>query len=618
MKILRLVCTLLIISGSALLAPAQDKAPQEKPTTAETADLPGKAAHILDNYCFRCHRGEGSSAGRYAFNARNVVSMADASMVVEGDPENSQLLDAVFKGRMPPKNQSGLPRPSAEEIAVLREWIQDGAKEFPKPNRRPFMSLSSVMQRIAAHNQSLDSRVRNDVRYFTLANLYNDPSTDDRHLRMTRAALAKAINSLSWQSGLVIPQPIDPEETIYAVDISKLGWTREHWLALISEYPYEVDFDSIDSSASNNDTAKLRQIESDMSRLNGGDKLLRHVRADWFITMGLRPNLYHKLLYDLTLPDVKQRHEDIKSPTNPKRMTDLDLENFLRVAVEKNIFGSPVKAMRSGYNESGVSGQNRMVERHDLGTSRGYYWKSYDFLASNSRSILSSFPLGPLRNRQDQFAFIHDGGEILYTLPNGLQGYLLVTGKGDRIDAGPIEVVGDALKTSGNQLIVNGLSCIVCHRRGIIEPPDDQIRKAALAYGEIADRIRDLYPEAEPMRKQVEADTENFTRVAYKLMEPFLLAGEDKKADIDSLPEPVGEVARKYLLEPMNLETVASELYIEDTQTMKVLAKRDARVRLIGLGQLKEENGTIKRDAWQNRQGRSLMQQAATVFGYGQ
>ncbi|MFN9713662.1 MAG: hypothetical protein ACK57G_07710, partial [Planctomycetota bacterium] len=195
-------------------------------------------------------------------------------------------------------------------------------------------------------------------------------------------------------------------------------------------------------------------------------------------------------------------------------------------------------------------------------------------------------------------------------------GYLLSTGAGDRLDSGPIEIVGDALKTSGNQLIVNGLSCVVCHRRGMVEPPNDEVRASAGFFGVIGDQIRELYPEPSEMQDLVEQDTNAFSAVVEKLVGPFLLAGEDASVDVDSLPEPVGEISRRYLLEPMDLETVGAELFHSDLPSLQVLIRADNRVRRIGLGQLRNENGTIKRDAWHHLEGRSLMQQAAEVLGY--
>ena len=47
---------------------------------------------------------------------------------------------------------------------------------------------------------------------------------------------------------------------------------------------------------------------------------------------------------------------------------------------------------------------------------------------------------------------------MIFTLPNGLQGYFLTDGVGKRIDSGPIEVVSNALKTSGTSWPPNGKS----------------------------------------------------------------------------------------------------------------------------------------------------------------
>ncbi|MBX3421786.1 MAG: hypothetical protein KF752_09560 [Pirellulaceae bacterium] len=602
-----------VLLALAILQPGLPSAPARADDAPE--QLAAKVGVILNNYCFRCHRGTGSSAGGYAFNARDVASMVTDGVVTPESTDDSDLYHAMFRGRMPPRNQIGLPRPTADEVAIVKQWIDAGAPEFPPIPKRPFMPLLEVMTRIFEHYQSLDPRQRNNYRYFTLANLWNDPQVDERQLRMTRAALAKALNSLSWQSAIVMPEAIDKEQAVFAADISKLGWTSQHWLALVNDYPYDIAADSIIDDGAGDTVTRLRRIEEDMIRLSGNDRQPKHLRADWLITIGLRPKLYHALLYDLSLPALKARPASRSNPNNPKNMTDMDLEHHLGVPVERNIHDTPSKVSRAGFTESGISGQNRLLERHPLST-RGYYWKSYDFLGSNSRAILTEFPLGPQRDPRDEFTFQHDGGEIIFTLPNGLQGYLLSTAKGERLDAGPIEIVGDALKTSGNQLIVNGLSCIVCHRKGMIEPPDDEVRLGAGAFGQLADRVRDLYPEAAVMQRLVEEDSKTFSSTIVPLLKKYMI-DEDYQSNGDGFPpEPVGEVARWYLFQPISLQTIASELYHPNVDSLRVLIKTDARARQIGLGQLRNENGSIKREAWQHIEGRSLMQQAADVLGY--
>src|SRR5690606_34157115 len=105
----------------------------------------------------------------------------------------------------------------------------------------------------------------------------------------------------------------------------------------------------------------------------------------------------------------------------------------------------------------------------------GAYWKSYDFGSSAGRNSLTQFPLGPRYegNQHDRAAFEHDGGEIIFNLPNGMQGYLLVDAKGKRIDRGPINVVCDSKKPLGNSEVINCISCMVCHVHGMQPFADD-------------------------------------------------------------------------------------------------------------------------------------------------
>ena len=78
-----------------------------------------------------------------------------------------------------------------------------------------------------------------------------------------------------------------------------------------------------------------------------------------------------------------------------------------------------------GTNNSGVSNNNRVIERH---TSRyGAYWKSYDFAGSVGTQNIFTHPL----------SFTHDGGEVVFNLPNGLQAYYVTNASGFRLDACP-------------------------------------------------------------------------------------------------------------------------------------------------------------------------------------
>src|SRR5260370_40187181 len=127
------------------------------------------------------------------------------------------------------------------------------------------------------------------------------------------------------------------------------------------------------------------------------------VRADWVESGASGPRLVNDVLQ---LPQ-----------------TDAELEKQLHVDLEENI--PQEKVSRAGFNGSGVSRHNRLIERHESGY--GAYWKSYDFGSSAGRQNLFEHPMGPGGGD----AFDHNGGEIIFNLPNGLQGFLVLCGKGN-------------------------------------------------------------------------------------------------------------------------------------------------------------------------------------------
>jgi serine/threonine-protein kinase len=588
---------------------AQAKAPDK-------AQLAVQARRVLETYCHRCHKGEGSESGSDA----NFLKRADLVAAREGEnpfitpakPEKSFLFERLAvrrggKGDMPPRSVRD--RPSDADKAIMKKWIEAGAPDFPKEEARPFIGLAGVLTAIRDDLTNADRRVRPHLRYFTLTHLHNNKAVRADHLRLVRAALAKTLNSLSWSPDVVVPRAVDPAQTVLAVDLRKLGWGRDHWRTLLQAYPYGLLYDSLPD-------AKLKDLDADIRRLNGRAEVLIHLRADWFVATATRPPLYHTLLYDLYLPELRRR-ADPKQPTNPKRMTARDLEEYLKVDVIANLLASDPPAQRAGFARSGVSGQNRLIERHPL-KGPGAYWKSYDFKASTWEANLLQFPLGPRfkKNPFKDLAFAHDGGEIIFHLPNGLQGYLLVNGKDERIDAGPIEVVSDALKTSGTPAIVNGLSCMACHKHGMIDPPKDLVRAGAGVSGRARERVRDLYPKSDEMAKLVRKDGDRFLKSLEEAAGKFLKVGPDKDRPLKDFPEPVGAVARKYLLEDLDLSAVACELFVEDPKRLRRRIEDNEDMRKLGLGALAQEGGLIKRGAWESVRGTSQMQQAARELGF--
>src|SRR3954452_14068416 len=222
------------------------------------------------------------------------------------------------------------------------------------------------------------------------------------------------------------------------------------------------------------------------------------VRADWFVATASRAPLYYELLQ---IPAALA-----------------DLERQLRVDVAVNL--QQERLARLGFNGSGISRNNRILERHDA--MNGAYWRTYDFdavpqnliernLLLPDRRNVFAYPLGPGLGEN---GFQHAGGEVIFTLPNGLQRYVLVTAANVRINKGPTEIVSDPKRP--DRAVEAGLSCMNCHARGII-PKDDQVRahvrKNRKAFSRSdAELVDALYPEAKKMRALMEEDADRFQK----------------------------------------------------------------------------------------------------------
>src|SRR5262249_7470744 len=111
-----------------------------------------------------------------------------------GSPEKSELLLQVRQGDMP---KDGPPF-TGGEVAILERWIREGAR-FPKPQEspRPHVSEQDVLQAEWNYLATVPGNRRQMQRFFTLANVHNDPGVNEATLRLYRAALSKAINSLT-------------------------------------------------------------------------------------------------------------------------------------------------------------------------------------------------------------------------------------------------------------------------------------------------------------------------------------------------------------------------------------------------------------------------------------
>jgi tetratricopeptide (TPR) repeat protein len=505
------------------------------------AALARQAHDIVKANCYRCHGQDGAVEGGMNY-VLDFKTLRARKKVVPGDAAKSKLYKRLTSddNPMPPSDEK--PRPTKDDIALIRQWIDAGAPDLPAaPAKREFLIDADVLRLIRDDLDDMDERGRRFARYFSIAHLANAGLPEDQ-LQTYRLGLAKLVNSLSWQPDIAVPKPIDAGRTVFRIDLRDYRWSAAVWQRVLDAYPYGV----VQSSPAAYAVFAATGCE------------LPCVRADWFVFAAARPPLYHEVLQ---LPK-----------------TDLELEKELRIDVEADIRDERVA--RAGFNGSGVSRNNRLIERHR--TAHGAYWKSYDFAGNTGRQNLFDHPLGP---GPGDGHFRQDGGEIIFNLPNGLQAYLLVNGKGERIDEGPTKIV--SVKNRPDPTVINGISCMTCHARGMIDKAD-QVRahaeKNATAFGaDDLKAIRALYPPEADFRALLKADAERFRK-----------AVEATGAKVGET-EPVAALAERFEAE-LDLTHAAAELGLPAAALLRGLERSADLARQ--LGPLKVEGGTVQRQVF--------------------
>src|SRR5262245_3842566 len=549
---------------------------------ADPADIAGRAKELFRAYCAECHSGPKARAG---VNVLDRDGLVKKEKVIPNKPDDSllyQLVTATDESAMPP---TGRPRLTAEQTEVIRKWIAAGAPAFPadapaptapaKEKDRPLQDVAGVdyvLKKILAHVRTVPTGDQPFLRFFSINHILTAGATADR-LADHRHALAKAINHLSREPKLVRPKSIDaPADTVFAVDIRELGWHRKPFkvqsgdkevaseltifdLALL-EYPYAMTYADSDT---------FEQLTKEFLATANQVRPIPYLRADWFCSVVTLPPLYEDFLQ---LP-----------------FTLAELEKELGVDAESDL--ADRTAPRAGMTVSGVSRNNRVVERHAGRT--GMYWKSFDFRTSK----------GPENVLKDPITFKPSGGEMIFRLPNGLQGYYVADGRGQRLDAAPTDIVTD--KFAADKTVRNGLGCMRCHDQGIKEFVDT-VRPAveALPGSPGFDRraVLDLYPPQEKHDTQVKID-----RGVFQAAMTALLGQAPAR-------EPLVPVTTGYLDDPLSTTAAAAELGLADGAK---LAATFHTPQFAGLGLAPlAAAGVVRRDAWEDN-----YDQAVRALGLG-
>jgi mono/diheme cytochrome c family protein len=551
---------------SATMACESASAPTEEVGTCEE-DVAHAAELVLEQNCHQCHGQNGTANGSMNF-IMDAEQLIEKGFVIPGDPEGSPIYARMAADTMPPVGVSLRPDDAARES--VRKWIECGAPSFGETDSsREFVSTDEVL---AALRNDLELRVeaanRKYTRYLSLVNLHNDPSVSDDSLITYRHGLTKQVNDVSFGPDLVSPESIDDRGILYRIDIRNYDWQAEAnggdlWELMANNYPYGVhDPDNLDAAYLYQHTTSLMPV----------------MNADWFVFAASEPPLYYSML---RLP-----------------LTVAELQQSLGVAQNGKVW-------TAGVVNSGVSFSNRIVRRRV--SEFGAFWESADFASSNEeKKNIQSYPLAPDPASPELAEFEHapDGGEYIFSLPNGLHGYLITDNFGVVIEEAPQNIVFDR-NDPYNGAVRSGRKCSKCHANGI-NPVVDEVRDYVVNSPDFPEAVKTKvmaeYPTVAEFGEIVASDREAFLAARSAIGIPPSVEGNDSV--------PISFLADSFQAS-VDIDRVAADFGLP----LEILraAIESSEILRTSLGPILVDGGDVKREVF-----RDVFPVAVCVMGLGQ
>jgi hypothetical protein len=393
----------------------------------------------------------------------------------------------MVRGEMPPL-ASGLPRVTEADITAVSNYI-DNPQFWPSyaPTGRScvedgqLVDFDELFQEI---NKDLSGEDNDDTqfyRYISLTNRFTAGVCADQALDRDRQGLTKMLNMLSTRTSIEKPLAINPEETIYRIDLRDFNWDEpidvdgrgfnDVWEAIADSNPYAIRFEGDDADDTVDDTGTDFPV----------------MFADQMMSVAVLGNLYYGII----------------GVDGGGRLRDF-VEGDLGIDVEDNIANED--AIRAGTTRSRISRQDRVVERHDIGLRGGVYWQSFDFADDAANDNIF----------QDPFGFSPGGTEAIFTLPNGMLAFLIADENDNLVEDSDI-----LLDTNQNNFrAITSVSCSNCHANGFIPVVDEvaavslrNARSIGLSRDEI-EQLEAIYVSPQVFAETVKEDSDGFYKRA--------------------------------------------------------------------------------------------------------
>jgi hypothetical protein len=349
---------------------------------------------------------------------------------------------------------------------------------------------------------SEDTRDQRFLRYLTLANRENVVGCGAA-LDADRAAILKLINSVSNNPALRALSAVDADQTLYRLDLRDYDWDHsivvggqrfaDGWEALIAESPYALEYSG--------DDADLAKASSHTA--------VPFLFGNAFVAAAGRAPLYDALL------------------GIPGDADDL-LRNNLGIDVARG------ESARAGFSASARRGDaNFLAQRFDIQSRPGFAWQISEF------GDLFSDPLGSADGER----------EIVFSLPNGLQGHVLAAPNGRLRSTS--KVLADASEADGRAHVATSFFRSRADGVQIEDQVRDFVRANPRDFSAAEhDAIRATFPDQQALQKSLDGDRKIFSTALGRI-----------GLDIATQPEPISQNFVDFGAD-LDLKAVAGDLFL--------------------------------------------------------
>jgi len=494
-----------LLAGCTPAAPAgNNNAVTPRPTPggqSSEADLAKAAAeNVLAANCGQCHGSalteQSAQAGMNYIN--DIDKLVETGKIIPLNSAGSRVIQRMVRREMPPVS-SGLPAVTDADINTVSQYI-DNPRFWPDVAQTgvscakdgQLVDFDELFQEVNDDLGRADSDDQPFFRYISLTNRFTAGVCADAALDKDRDGLVKMLNMLSIEAKIEAPVPVNDDETLYRIDLRDFQWDRaisvegtafnDVWEAIAANNPYAVEFIGDDADDAKADSQTTFPIQF----------------ADQMMDVAVIGNLYYAII-----------NVDVAQPLANFISVDLGID------VDQNTLDED--QLRAGTTKSRISRQDRLVQRDDIEIRSGALWQSFDFEDDANESIF-----------EDPFNFTPGGTEAIFTLPNGMLGFIIA----DANDA----IVEDSdilLDTNQNNFrAITSVSCSNCHAAGLI-PVVDEVREVAIANArdiglnrDEVEQLEGIYVSPQEFARQVTEDSQGFYQRALQLADLPIQGGD--------------------------------------------------------------------------------------------